>query len=61
MKNNLRIETNSQLIMVMRDGCFKEIRSDDMVVGDFVLIREGEMFPADIIVLAASNNGLCYI
>jgi len=54
-------ETNSQLIMVLRDGTFKELRSDEIVVGDFVLMREGEIFPADIIVLAASNNGLCYI
>jgi len=37
------------------------MRSDEIVVGDIVLMREGEIFPADIILLASSNNGLSYI
>lgn len=47
--------------MVLRDGDFKEIRSDNICVGDFCLIREGDTFPSDLILLSSSNNGLCYI
>lgn len=32
-----------------------------MRVGDFVLIKDGETFPADLAVLATSNNGNCFI
>ena len=32
-----------------------------MVVGDILLIREGECFPADLILLASSNEGVCFI
>jgi phospholipid-transporting ATPase len=30
-------------------------------VGDIVQIREGEIFPADLILLASSNEGVCFI
>jgi P-type E1-E2 ATPase len=55
------IENNSQIVYTLRDGLFKEIRSDQVVVGDLVVIREGDMFPADLIVLATSNEGVCFI
>lgn len=32
-----------------------------MKVGDLVLIKDGETFPADLAVLATSNNGFCFI
>ena len=32
-----------------------------MKVGDIVLLEEGETFPADLAVLATSNNGDCFI
>ena len=47
--------------MILRDGVFKELRSDDIVVGDILFIREGEMFPSDVILLASSNEGICFI
>ena len=40
---------------------YKDIRSSDLKVGDIVLMRDGETFPADLAVLATSNNGVCFI
>ena len=57
-------------MLTLRDGKFNALRSDEIVVGDLVCMNEGnsstvyllgEMFPADIILLASSNDGLCYI
>jgi P-type E1-E2 ATPase len=45
----------------MRDGKFAELRSDEIEVGDIVYIKEGDMFPADLIILASSNEGVCFI
>jgi len=33
---------------------FSEIKSSDLKVGDIVLVKEGETFPADFAVLATS-------
>jgi phospholipid-transporting ATPase len=48
-------------VFTLRDGEFKELRSDQIVVGDLVLIREGDIFPADLILLASSDKGNCAI
>lgn len=55
------IETNSQVVHTLRDGVFKELRSDEIVVGDIVFMKEGDTFPADLILLASSNDGVCFI
>ena len=47
--------------MTLRDGHFKELKSADILAGDLVMIREDEIFPSDVILLASSNDGLCYI
>ena len=47
--------------MVLQNGEFKEIRSDEIVVGDLVMVKEDEVFPADLILLTSSSNGFCYI
>lgn len=47
--------------MILRDGIFNDMRSDEIVVGDLLLIREGEIFPADMILLTSSNDGICFI
>jgi len=33
---------------VMRDGCWKEVDAAELVVGDFVHIRQGDIVPADM-------------
>jgi magnesium-transporting ATPase (P-type) len=48
--------------MLIRDGDWRELRSDEIVVGDLVLIDEDDMFAADLILLSASNEGdTCFI
>lgn len=48
--------------MILRDGVFNEMRSDQIVVGDILFIREGEIFPADLILLASSSpEGVAFI
>ena len=37
------------------------MRSDEIVVGDIIITREGEVFPADLILIASNNEGLAYI
>lgn len=60
--NKVYLDTNSYKVLVLRDGIFVEMRSDQMVVGDLILIREGEIFPADLIILASSSPlGFCFI
>jgi phospholipid-transporting ATPase len=48
-------------VYTLRNGVFEELRSDQIVSGDIVLMREGEVFPADLILLASSNDGICFI
>jgi P-type E1-E2 ATPase len=49
-------------VYILKDGDFKQMLSSDIVVGDLVLVKEDEMFSADMIVLTASNEGgVCYI
>jgi magnesium-transporting ATPase (P-type) len=45
----------------LRDGEFIEIKSSDIQVGDLILMKEDEVFPADMIILASSNKGDAYI
>lgn len=40
---------------------FVSTTSDTLKVGDFVLMRDGETFPADLAVIATSNKGDCFI
>ena len=56
------IETNSQIVLLLRDGEFKPHRSDEMVVGDLVMVKEDEMFAADLIMISSIHEGgFCYI
>ena len=32
-----------------------------MQVGEFVLLQEGEIVPSDILLLATSGSGTCYV
>ena len=43
------------------DGSFVDNTSENLKVGDVVLIKEGETFPADLAVLATSSRGDCFI
>lgn len=54
-------KTNSQLYKVLKNG-WKQTRSDEIRVGDIVMIDQGETFPADLVLLSTSSiDGICYI
>ncbi|MDR1425665.1 MAG: cation-transporting P-type ATPase [Rickettsiales bacterium] len=52
--NSLKSMVKSRVIVV-RDGAEKEIDSDELVVGDLVIIRSGSKIPADIVLLESEN------
>ena len=48
--------------MVLRHAAFEEVRADEIVVGDIALVKEDEMFSADLMLLSSSNEGgFCFI
>jgi phospholipid-transporting ATPase len=56
------IETNSQEVTVLREGEFRQMRSDQLVVGDIVFVKEDDTFAADLILLTSSmEGGTCFI
>ncbi|KAK2952461.1 phospholipid-transporting P-type ATPase [Blattamonas nauphoetae] len=53
---------NRELIVVVRDGCFSEIPTEQLVVGDFVMLQNNSEVPADCLLLSSSNeNGMSFI
>lgn len=40
---------------------FKEFKSSELIVGDFILIKDGDTFPADLALMTSSNEGDCFI
>jgi Ca2+ transporting ATPase len=48
----LRAESENQMIIVKRDGEVTEVNNKDLVVGDIILFKEGDIFPADCIMMA---------
>ena len=47
---------------VFRNGKFQELTWSQVVVGDIVKAYEGELFPADLILIASSlDNGAAFI
>ena len=51
-------ELSAPTTRVVRDGIEKTIRSDDLVVGDIVLLSEGDRVPADLKILESGNFAL---
>jgi magnesium-transporting ATPase (P-type) len=41
---------------VLREGKFVTVRADEVSVGDILLIKNDETFPADLILLASSSK-----
>lgn len=48
-------ETNKKVFKVLKHGQFREVKSADIKVGDILLMSQGEIFPADLILLSSSN------
>jgi len=56
------IELNSSKCFIYRDGKFKECLWSEVMVGDFCLVKDNDVFPADLILLNSSiEGGVCFI
>ena len=54
--------TNLRQVLVLKNGTWVETVWQDVVVGDFVKVLEGEQFPADLLVISSSEpQSICYI
>lgn len=57
-----RIINNRPYTIIGPDGLPLIVRSEDLVVGDFVVLQQNQEVPADCVVMASSDgDGLCYI
>jgi phospholipid-transporting ATPase len=55
-------KTNARLVQVLRGPQWVETEWCDVRTGDLCRIRNGEYFPADLVILASSEpQGMCYI
>lgn len=48
----LRVESENQMIIVKRDGALTEVNNKDLLVGDIILFKGGDIFEADCIMVA---------
>ena len=56
------IETNSQKVKrIKEDGSMEQILSSKIQVGDLLFITEETLFPADVILLESSADGVAFI
>ena len=56
MRHKSDRELNSSPCEIYRDGKFSRFQWKDIHVGEIVRIKEGEFFPADLVLLNASND-----
>ena len=55
-------EVNARPSRVLRGGSFVPVKWQDVRVGDVVEVRDGEEFPADLLLIStAKPQGLCYV
>ncbi|EGC38128.1 hypothetical protein DICPUDRAFT_93905 [Dictyostelium purpureum] len=55
-------DSNYREYKVYRDGEFRNIRSKDIEVGDYIKIEDNQPFPSDILVLTSTlEDGVCYV
>jgi phospholipid-transporting ATPase len=55
-------ETNNEKVRVYRNGKWVVTTSESLEIGDLVLVKENEEFPADLILLDSNlNEGICYL
>lgn len=57
-----RIINNRPYTIIGQDGLPLIMRSEDLIVGDFVVLQQNQEVPADCVVMATSDaDGLCYV
>eukprot|EP01012_Entosiphon_sulcatum_P031609 TRINITY_DN4015_c0_g1_i1.p1 TRINITY_DN4015_c0_g1~~TRINITY_DN4015_c0_g1_i1.p1 ORF type:complete len:1191 (-),score=188.74 TRINITY_DN4015_c0_g1_i1:51-3623(-) len=53
---------NGKQAIVIRDNQELKVRSDEIEVGDFIVVEKNDEFPADVVVLSTGlEAGVCYI
>lgn len=45
---------------VVRDGKLDQVKWKDLVVGDIVRVKDKKYFPADLLLLSSSDEGVCF-
>jgi magnesium-transporting ATPase (P-type) len=55
------IRENSSTTRVLRQGQWQDTCLLDLKVGDIVKVLNGEMFPADLVLLQTSNDSVCFV
>ena len=54
--------TNYEKIQVFRDNKWQEVKSQDLLIGEIIIVKEDKSFPADLILIDTSlDEGICYI
>ena len=55
-------EENNHRCQVLRDSEFKDTIWENLSVGDIIILKQDEYFPADVLILRTSEpKGVCYI
>ena len=55
-------EINDRKVEVLKQGKMKTMKSEDISVGDIVKVHRDQQFPADLVLISASNNlGKCFV
>ena len=55
-------EANNLPVQVLRDGVFEPTASMSLLVGDIILVKKDEPFPADLAIISCSDaEDICYI
>ena len=56
------LEINSGPASIFKNGSFIDSRSQDIVVGEIVLVKENQSLPADLVLISTSReDGSCYL
>jgi P-type E1-E2 ATPase len=61
-RNKADKEANGTPTQVLKNGVFIPVRADEVQVGDTLMIKQDQKFPADLVLVGSSNDdGMCYI
>ena len=53
---------NEEKVTVYREGGFKEAKSQDLTVGEFVIVSDNSPIPCDMVLMDSNlNEGVCYV
>lgn len=54
--------TNNRIFPVLRDGSLREIRSEEILIGDILKVKDRQEIPCDIVLVSCENSsGKCHV